>query len=256
MRTAVLPPRIKERGNWIAAGDGFREAVRVLSDGAFRLFAYLSLQADCRTGRVVTTYKALAAALSKSKRAIGVYAAELNEKGVCKVRRGENQYSATSFEIGDNYWPYEREAPGEACDSGNYVAAVRNSFLALGCTRAGFSAADARAARELERQGVALQVVDDALLIGACRKYASWLEGRESAPIGSLKYFSSVIAEVQSQPFPPGYGSYLSRKVKKLAATWARQNRSTTPPRRREDPGTEASLGSGSGEPEKSAGAK
>lgn len=256
MKNLPLPPRIKEHSHWIAAGDGFREAVRVLSDGAFRLFAHLSLQADCRTGRVVTTYKALAAALKKSKRAIGVYATELNEKEVCKVRRGENQYSATSFEICNRYWPYEREAPGEACDSGDYVAAVRRSFLALGCTRARFSAADARAARELEQQGVALQVVDDALLIGACRKYASWLEGRESAPIGSLKYFSSVIAEVQSQPFPPGYGSYLSRKVKELAATWAERHRSANPSRRREDRGAEALSGSGSGEPGESAGAK
>ena len=256
MKNLPLPPRIKERGHWIAAGDGFREAVRVLSDGAFRLFAHLSLQADCRTGRVVTTHRALAAALRRSKRAIGVYAAELNEKGICKVRRGENQYAATSFEFCDSYWPYEREATGEACDSGDYVAAVRRSFLALGCTRAGFSAADARAARELERQGVALQVVDDALLVGACRKYASWLEGRESAPIGSLKYFSSVIAEVQSQPFPPGYGDYLRGKVKTLAATWAERSRPATSSRRREEPSTEASLSSGPGEPEKSAGAK
>jgi hypothetical protein len=52
---------------------------------------------------VVTTYEALAAALGKSKRVIGVYAAELNEKGGCKVRRGENQYAATSFEICDRY---------------------------------------------------------------------------------------------------------------------------------------------------------
>jgi hypothetical protein len=103
---------------------------------------------------------------------------------------------------------------------------------------------------------VALQVVDDALLIGDCRKYASWLEGRESAPIGSLKYFSSVIAEVRSQPVAPGYKAYLRGKRQKLAETWDRSNASATPSRRREDPGTKASSGSGSGELTDSAGAK
>lgn len=181
--------------------------------------------------------------LRKSKRAVGVYVAELSEKGVCKIRRGENQYAATSFEICDSHWPYERGGPGEGCDSGDYVAAVRNFFLALGCTRGGFSAADARVARELERQGVALQVVEDALLMGACRKYASWLEGTASAPIGSLKYFSNVIAEVQSQPLPPGYGAYLRRKMKKFAATWAQRNCPATPSQGHEDRGYRGVIG-------------
>jgi hypothetical protein len=224
MSTAPLPPRIKECGNWIAAGDGFRNAAKLLSDGAFKLFAYLSLQADYRTGRVVTTYKALAAGLRKSKRAIGVYAAELNEKGVCRVRPGENQYSPTTFAINDSYWPYERKGSDEVCEPGDYVDGVRSCFLALGCTRAGFSAADVRAARELERQGVPLQVVEDALLIGACRKYDSWLGGRESAPIGSLRYFEDVIGEVQRQPFPPDYGDYLRSKIQMFSERWARQN--------------------------------
>ena len=224
MSTTPLPPRIKERGNWIAAGDGFRSALKLLSDGAFKLFAYLSLQADHRTGRVVTTYKALAAELRKSKRAIGVYAAELKEKGVCGVRPGENQYSPTTFSLCDSYWPYEREAPDGACKPGDYVDAVRRCFLTLGCTRPGFSAADVRAARELERQGVPLGIVEDALFLGAGRKYEAWFAGRESAPIGSLAYFQDVIAEVRRQPFPSGYEDYLRSKIPMISERWAREN--------------------------------
>ena len=85
MRKTLLPPRIKEQGNWIAAGNGFRSAAKLLSDGAFKLFAHLSLQADHRTGRVVTTHKELADGMRKSKRAIVVYVSELKEKGVCSV---------------------------------------------------------------------------------------------------------------------------------------------------------------------------
>lgn len=57
--------QIKEPAGWFVAGEGFRRALNMLSDGAFRLFAYLSLQADRRTGCLVATHKDLAAALGK-----------------------------------------------------------------------------------------------------------------------------------------------------------------------------------------------
>lgn len=134
MRKATFPPKIKEPMGWIAAGDGFRRASRLLSDGAFKLFAHLALEADCRTGCVQATYKTLAADLKKSKRAIGTYSTELNDKGVCKVRPGENQYCKTTFEICDSYWAYERRTHPEACELESYITAIQEIFLALGCT--------------------------------------------------------------------------------------------------------------------------
>jgi hypothetical protein len=74
--------RIKEAAGWFVAGEGFRRALVVLSDGAFKLFAYLSLHSDRRTGRLAATHKELAAALNKSKRIIGTYAAELVISGL------------------------------------------------------------------------------------------------------------------------------------------------------------------------------
>lgn len=230
MNKATLSPRIKQPKGWIAAGDGFRRASRLLSDGAFKLFVHLALEADSRTGCVRAAYKDLAADLKKSKRAIGTYSAELSEKEICKIRPGENQYSKTDFEICDSYWPYERETHSEILEPDSYIAAIQKSYLSLGCTRAKFSGGDARKAQEFERQGVSLEVVEQALLMGACRKYSSWLEGRDSEPIGSLAYFESLVAEIQRKPFPQGYTEYLRVKTMKLADAWAEMNRSGPQP--------------------------
>jgi hypothetical protein len=100
--------RLKEPVGWFAAGDGFRSALGLLSDGAFKLFAYLSLQANRRTGCLAATHKGLAAAPGKSKRIIGSYVAELEAKEICKVRPGKNQFTATVYEISDRYWPLFR----------------------------------------------------------------------------------------------------------------------------------------------------
>jgi hypothetical protein len=249
MKRASPSPRIKESKGWIAAGDGFRRASRLLSDGAFKLFAYLALEADSRTGCVQTTYKALAADLKKSKRAIGAYSAELSEKEICKIRPGENQYCKTIFEICDSYWPYERKPHSEACEPESYVAAIQKTYLSLGCTKANFSAGDARKAREFERQGVPLDVVEDAMLMGACRRYSSWLEGRDSEPIGSLAYFENLIEEIQRQPFPEGYREYVRAKNMRFAEAWAEKTRSVS------RPGQEKGQAVGTNK-EKSAGAK
>jgi hypothetical protein len=231
MKKETLSPRIKQPKGWIPAGDGFRRASRLLSDGAFKLFVHLALEADSRTGCVRAVYKDLAADLKKSKRAIGTYSAELREKEVCKIRPGDNQYCKTDFEICDSYWPYEREMHPETVEPNSYVDAIQKSYLSLGCTKAKFSAGDARKAREFDRQGVPLEVVENAMLMGACRKYSSWLEGRDSEPIGSLAYFENLVAEIQRKPFPQGYTEYLRVKTMKLAEAWAEMNRSGLQPR-------------------------
>ena len=83
MKNNLLPPnheariRIEEPMGWFVAGEGFRRALNRLSDGAFKLFVHLSLQANRRTGRVTATHKELPAALGKSKRVVGTYVAEL-----------------------------------------------------------------------------------------------------------------------------------------------------------------------------------
>jgi hypothetical protein len=193
----------------------------LLSDGAFRLFVYLCLESDRRTGRFIATHKELAVALGKSKRAIGAYVSELEAEGVCLVHPGKNQFARTIFEISEGYWPYHRAANIESPEQEAYVASVRECFLGLGCGNGKFGAAEVAAARNLQRRGIPLAVIEDAMFLGASRKYMSWFEGNALEPIQSLAYFKEVIAEIQDKPFTPGYSTYLRKKVRELAESWS-----------------------------------
>jgi hypothetical protein len=220
--------RIKEPMGWFVAGDGFRRALNMLSDGAFKLFVHLSLQANRRTGRVTATHKELAAALGKSKRVVGTYVAELETKKVCAVLPGKNQFMATVYEISDGYWPYHRSQSSpessESSDLQEYVESIRECYEKLGCTSGKLNFAGIEIARQFHRRSVPLDVVHGAMLLGACRKYASWLNGGPSEPIRSMAYFEPLVDEVQSNPPPDGYSVYLRGKLRRLAESWEKSD--------------------------------
>ena len=212
---------LKEPTGWFAAGDSFRKALTLLPDGPFRLLAYLCLEADRPSGRFRATQKELAAALGKSKRAVGADVDELETKGFCRVMAGKNQFAKTVFEICDEYWPYRRTGGGiESPEQNAYVESVRDLFLSLGCGSGRFGAAEVATARGLRNRGIPLAVIEEAMLMGACRKYTSWFEGRALEPIQGLSYFEPLIAEIQEKPFPPGYSAYLRMKVRQFAEHW------------------------------------
>lgn len=213
--------RIKESVGWFVAGEGFRHALSLLSDGAFKLFAHLSLQADRRTGCLAATHKELAASLSKSKRVIGAYVAELEAKDICKVRPGKNQFMPTVYEIADDYWPYHRDSScPESPEIQTYVESVRECYERLACTGGKLCAAGIEVTRQLHRRSIPLDVVQDAMLLGACRKFESWLNGASCEPIRSMAYFEPLVAEVQMNPLPHGYSGYLRSKLRRLVEAW------------------------------------
>jgi len=213
--------RLKEPVGWFAAGEGFRSALGLLSDGAFKLFAHLSLQANRRTGCLAATHRELAAALGKSKRIIGSYVAELEAKEVCIVRLGENQFTATVYEISDRYWPYHRiPSCPESPEIGSYVESVRECFDGLGCTSSKFGPAEIETTRQLQRRAIPLGIIHDAMLLGACRKLDSWLNGGPVEPIRSMAYFEPLIAEIQAKPLPAGYSVYLQKKIQRFSKSW------------------------------------
>jgi hypothetical protein len=219
--------RLKQPTGWFPAGQPFLQALTLLSDGAFKLFAYLCLNADRLSACYVTSHQRLALALNKSRHTIEAYLAELQQKEICSVRPSRIPYLGSSFRICDPYWPY---SAAEGSDSGQplsnadrYVAGLRESFLALGCSSGRFAPSDEKMARELHRQGVPLEVIQNALILGACRKYLSWLNSGPSDPIATLRYFQPLIEEVQQRPFPPGYGDHLRCELKKLTRLWHQQ---------------------------------
>jgi hypothetical protein len=235
MNNEAFPPNnerlsLKEPTGWFAAGQSFRKALALLSDGAFKLYVYLCLEADRRTGRVQATHKGLAMALGKSKRVIGTYVAELEAEGICIVKAGKNQFEGTTLEISNDFWPYHRTANcSESPEQEVYVESVRECFLALGCGSGKFGAAETTATRNMQKRGIPLAVITEAMLMGACRKYGSWFEGQALEPIRSLAYFEPLIAEIQEKPFPPGYSGYLRKKVKQLATAWNESVKSGKP---------------------------
>lgn len=239
-----------ERG-WFAAGEGFRRALGSLSDGAFKLFAWLCLEAERESGRTQATHKELSQALGKSKRAVGGYVSELEAKGMCRVEGGTNQHAPRRFEISEDYWPYQRvvesmgpqaladDAEGAAsakCGEGpkgsaeeleEYVGTIREWFMRIGCGKRSFNAADGRYAGQLQQRGVRLGTVESALLLGEARKYESWLNGGGGSPISSLRYFEPLIAEVEqsAEAFSGDYKKYLRGKITKFAGAWNSRDR-------------------------------
>ena len=91
--------KIKSDNGWFAATAGWQAAVEKLSDGAFKLFVHISLGADRSTGRFLFRQQDVARALRKSRRSIGTYLQELEERQVCRVRRSPNQHAPGVLEI-------------------------------------------------------------------------------------------------------------------------------------------------------------
>ena len=215
--------RLKKPNGWFPAGEGFLQAMTQLSGGAFKLFVFLCLNADRQTAAYTVSQRSLASAIGKSKPATEEYIVELKTKGFCSVRPSRIPYVGTSFRISEKYWPYQsaNSSPDEEA-SNQYVDAVRNLFLGLGCTNGRFGPPEVCQTRNLEKRGVPLQELQDAMIVGACRKYVSWLSNGLSDPIASLHYFESLIEEIRERPFPPGYRDCLRMEVKKLAGQWER----------------------------------
>ena len=102
--------KLKDPTGWFAAGPRMLQALLLLSDGAFKLFAYLSLTAGRSTGRVQVTQLELARALGKSRNSISSYLDELTRQGLCLIKPSPNQHQPGEIEIADAFWPYHKVA--------------------------------------------------------------------------------------------------------------------------------------------------
>ena len=213
---------LKQSTGWFAAGWTFVEAMTTLSDGAFKLFAWLCLNADRHTGRIRITAEEIAQALGKSAIEIQSASDELVQQGVC--RRSLD----LEVEIADRYWPYEKQLSGSGPQE--YVAQVRKLLCEPACVRCRFTAADEKMARDLYQQGVSLAQVARAIWLGCARKYATLLANQATpAPIASLRYFAAVIDEVVAETNTSDtYWSYIRRKASALEQEWTRSLQSRT----------------------------
>jgi hypothetical protein len=213
---------LKQSAGWFAAGWTFADAMTALSDIAFKLFAWLCLNADRHTGRIRITVVEIAQALGKSEGDIQAACDELVERGVC--RRSMD----SKLEIADAYWPYEKQSYESGPQA--YVAEVRKLLSEPACIRCRFSAADEKWARDLYQRGVSLAQVEHAIRLGCARKYATLLSNPATAmPIASLRYFTTIIDEViHDTNTSDTYWAYIRRKAMTLEREWMSRSRSPT----------------------------
>ena len=178
--------KIKGDNGWFAAAAGWQAALEKLSDGAFKLFVHISLGAERSTGRFLFRQQDVARALRKSRRSIGTYLQEFEERQVCRVRRSSNQHAPGVLEIADQYWPYQRSLSADSLSSTRsaqtlYVEAIGEMLLERPCIRCRYSTSDRRLAAQWFQQGIELEDVRQSVFLGCERKYVSWLNGLPGA---------------------------------------------------------------------------
>ena len=95
-----------------------------------------------------------------------------------------------------------------------YVTAVITLYLEMPDTPMRVSASDQWLARHFYQDGVPLETVETALLLGSLRRLIRPAESPRLAPIRSLAYFRPVIDELQENPAPENYREYLRLKLR------------------------------------------
>jgi hypothetical protein len=82
----------------------------------------------------------------------------------------------------------------------------------------------------MQADAVPLEAVQDAILVGSCRKYVSWLNGGPDQAIGTLSYFVPIVAEIRQQPISVDYRDYLRAKTESYGELWQEGRRLPGPP--------------------------
>ena len=218
--------RLKPSTGWFAADDSFKRALVELSDGAFKLFALLCLEAQRPSGRLAFRQGTLARKLGKSRRSVGTYLKQLQEKGICRIASGSNQYDSGTLTISAQYWPYETDSCQTSESNSEetaYLKAIEPFYISRPCVRFSLSEADRSLARKWLLQSIDLSVVEQAILLGCGRKYVAWLNGQNGEPIGSLYYFDPILQEVLSQDLSPDYCHFNRQQVDRLERRWLKR---------------------------------
>jgi hypothetical protein len=95
-----------------------------------------------------------------------------------------------------------------------YVTAVVTLYMDMPDTPMRVSASDQWLARHLYQNGVPLETVETALLLGSLRRLIRPADSPRLTPIRSLAYFRPVIEELQENPAPQNYRDYLRLKLR------------------------------------------
>jgi hypothetical protein len=228
-RMSKEPLILKNPRGWFAAGAEVQKAMELLSDGAFRLFIYLCLNARRDNGVLDGSLTQLAKNIKRGTYTVRLYLREMEAMGICRFRFGHNPMGKGMVEVTEDFWPYQRSLQEPASnDSTEFVAAIRKMLQARACINTLVSAADEILAREWFDRGFSLELIEQTILIGCIRKYVSWRDNKTRSVIGSLKYFQSVLEEVQGMKVDHEYWDYLRYRLTRIENEW-KSNHSEPP---------------------------
>jgi hypothetical protein len=110
----------------------------------------------------------------------------------------------------------------------SYVASVVTFYLEMPDTPLRVSVSDQWLARYFHQNGVPLETVETALLLGSLRRLIRPADAPQLSPIRSLAYFRPVIEELCEHPAPENYREYLRLKLRQAAKAMPANAQKTT----------------------------
>jgi len=220
--------RLKNARNWFAAGVEVQQALEILSDGAFKVFVYICLNAERKTGILQTTQVDLARNLRKANGTIRRYLSEMEKTGVCRNHFSNNPATRGSVQVTPAYWPYERESDQSPNDDGSerFLSEIKTMLSSRACVRSSFSIADEVLAKQWFNTGVPLERIGRAILLGCSRKYISWRNNPAiHGPITTLRYFEPLLEEIVDQNIDSDYWEFLQSRIQRHEKLWIEKHR-------------------------------
>jgi hypothetical protein len=112
--------------------------------------------------------------------------------------------------------------------SAPYITSVVTLYLQMPDTPLRVSVSDQWLARHFHQDGVPLETVETALLLGSLRRLIRPAEAPRLSPIRSLAYFRPVIEELCEHPAPENYREYLRLKLRQVAKTMPADDQKNT----------------------------
>ena len=109
----------------------------------------------------------------------------------------------------------------QTAESSSYLTSVMTIYLQMPETPMRASLSDQALTRRLEKDGVPLEIVEAALLLGSLRRLIRPKDAPPLSPIRSLAYFLPVIEELAEVPTPGNYLEYLRLKLQQTAKNGA-----------------------------------
>ena len=207
--------RLKQPTGWFAAGREVAQALSLLSDGAFKLFMWICLNADRGLGAMRVEPIQVARVLGKTEAEIR---ADLRDLFQAEIGQPTPD---GAIQIADRYWPYERAPTGQQAEKlATYISQLKRAFLERRCVRSAFTAADEKTATQLFHAGVAIADVEHAILLGSLRKYVALINNGRGTPTTSLRYFAALFDEV-TRDISPGYWIHVERRVRDVERQWS-----------------------------------